>query len=386
MSFAEVLDKANIAELVDGIDTTDRSRVESALVADQADFSDFLALISPAAEGYLEEIAQKARSITLQRFGRIVLLYAPLYLSNECTNSCLYCGFNVHRKLPRITLTPDEALAEAEQLRQFGFAHVLLVCGEAPKYVPVSHLETILHSLRNDFPSLSLEIYPLSTSDYAQLIEAGADGLTLYQETYDRDIYAQVHPSGRKHDFNWRLGAAERAGEVGFRRLGIGSLLGLNDWKFEAVALALHADYLMKRFWKTQVTISFPRLRYASNDFQIASSVNDTELVQMMLALRILHHDTGFVISTREPASLRDRLIPLGVTQMSAGSRTEPGGYLNPAEEGSQFTVDDNRPPSIVAASIIQAGYEPVWKDWDRELHERSYDADYNQWNAKGSS
>jgi 2-iminoacetate synthase len=370
MTFNEVLHKADLAALRRRVDGIQLSRVERALARSEPGFNDFLTLISPAAAACLEPMAQLAHKITLRRFGRVILLYAPLYLSNECTNACLYCGFNQKRELPRITLTPDQILAEASYLRNWGFRHLLLVCGDAPAVVPVAALEQALELLKNDFASLSLEVYPLSAPGYMQVASAGADGLTLYQETYNREVYAHVHPAGRKRDYDWRLEAIERAGAAGLRRLGIGALLGLHDWRSEAIALALHADYLMKRFWRSQVTISFPRLRHTPESFTTPCPVSDPELVQLMLALRIFLPDAGMVLSTREPASLRDKLIPLGVTQMSAGSRTEPGGYLNPAEEGAQFSVEDHRSPAQVAESIRQAGYEPVWKDWDNLMHE----------------
>ncbi|MBU1651933.1 2-iminoacetate synthase ThiH, partial [bacterium] len=360
-------------------------RVASAINKDQADFSDFLALLSPAAQDYLEPMARQAHAISLRRFGRVILMYAPIYLSNECSNACVYCGFKATRDIPRISLNMEEILAEADQLKRWGFGHALLVSGEAPKVLPVARLAEILQALQPDFPSLSLEVYPLSGPGYAQMAEAGADGLTLYQETYDRNVYAKMHPRGKKKDFNWRLDAVERAGQVGMRRLGIGSLLGLNDWRAEAIALALHADYLMKKYWRTQVSISFPRLRNIPENFSIPSLVSDVEMVQMMLALRIFLHDAGIVVSTREPAELRDQLIPLGVTQMSAGSRTEPGGYIHPERRGEQFAVVDERSPAEVARAIQKAGYEPVWKDWDRLMHEGYSHEDHSQWNAQGS-
>ncbi|TKJ41257.1 2-iminoacetate synthase ThiH [candidate division LCP-89 bacterium B3_LCP] len=385
MSFTEILDRTDISRLVETIAGTSTSQVEAVLGKAEVNFSDFLALLSPAGENYLEEMAEQAQAITLRRFGRVILLYAPLYLSNVCSNSCVYCGFNVTRDVPRITLDIDEILSEAAHLKKWGFGHVLLVSGEAPKVLPVARLREIIQALSLDFPSLSLEIYPLSGPAYAQMAEAGADGLTLYQETYDRQVYASVHPRGKKRDFNWRLEAVERAGDVGFRRIGIGSLLGLNDWRWEGIALALHADYLMKRYWQTQITISFPRLRNIPGDFQPAYPVNDTSLVQLMLALRLFLNDAGFVISTREPASLRDHLIPLCVTQMSAGSRTEPGGYRHPVQEGAQFVVEDQRWPEEVAAAILKSGYEPVWKDWDYVMHEGSEHADHHKRDVQGS-
>ncbi len=384
MSFTERLINTDISRLRNQLEEITPSRVEAALAKPQASFSDFLALVSPAAEKYLEEMAQQARQISLRRFGRVILLYVPLYLTNECTNACLYCGFNVNRDLPRITLSLDEILSEAARLKSWGFGHLLLVSGEAPQVLPVARLEEITRTLSEDFPSISLEVYPLSGPAYAQMVEAGADGLTLYQETYNPDTYSIVHPSGRKRDFNWRLEAIERAGVVGFRRLGIGALLGLHDWRYEAIALAMHAEYLMKKFWKSQINISFPRLRNTPEDFTTPAPVDDASMVQLMLALRLYLHDAGLVLSTREPAWLRDRLVPLGITQMSAGSRTEPGGYLHPHEEGSQFLVDDHRPPEEVVEAIRRAGYEPVWKDWDHVMHEGYRHADYRQRDAQG--
>jgi 2-iminoacetate synthase len=384
MSFCDVIDRFDLASLRRQTDEITPGRVENVLGKTQVDFSDYLALISPAADPYLEEMARQAQAITLRRFGRIILLYAPLYLSNECSNACVYCGFNVRREFTRTTLSLDEIVSEAAYLKECGFGHLLLVSGEAPRVLPVARLVESLKVLADDFPSLSLEIYPLSGPGYAQMVEAGADGLTLYQETYDRNTYAAVHPGGRKRDYNWRLEAVERAGQVGFRRIGIGALLGLHDWRYEAIALALHGDYLMKRFWQSQISISFPRLRNLPEGFNIPAPVNDAALVQLMLALRLYLNDAGLIISTREPPHLRDRLIQLGTTQMSAGSRTEPGGYRHPADTGMQFSVEDSRPPSEIAELIRRSGYEPAWKDWDRVMHEGMPHADYRQRDAQG--
>lgn len=371
MSFWHEVQRADLRAMRQKIENITPGGVETALARSEYRFSDFLALLSPAAKKYLEPMAQLANRITQQRFGKVILLYAPLYLSNECTNACVYCGFNIHRKFPRTTLTLDEVITEAEYLKRWGFRHLLLVCGEAPQAVPLIWLEEVLQTLQPDFPSLSLEVYPLSLPAYAQLVAAGADGLTLYQETYDSDVYEAVHPAGRKRDFLWRLEAIERAGQAGFRRLGIGALLGLHDWRSEAVSLALHAEYLMKKFWKTQVTISFPRLRHTPEGFTPPAPVKDADLVQLILALRLFLPDVGFILSTREPTRFRDQLIGLGITQMSAGSRTDPGGYLHHVAEGEQFAVEDQRTPAQVAQAIRAHGYEPIWKDWDFELHNR---------------
>ncbi len=379
MSIRELLERTDLRRLRSELDVVGESAVEAALGRSSATFADFLTLLSPCAAAYLEPMAERARRITLQRFGRVILMYAPLYLSNACTNACSYCGFNVHRKTARIVLDEPSILAEAGVLHRAGFRHVLLVTGEAPSVFSVDHLAAALRCLAPQFSSLSLEVQPLTTEQYREMADAGADGLTLYQETYDRDVYASVHPAGRKRDYDYRIEAIGRAGEAGLRRLGIGALLGLHDARSEAIALALHADYLMKHYWRSQVSISFPRLRLPEDSPMRCNPVSDATLVQLLLALRIYLHDVGLVMSTRESSSFRDCLIPLGLTQMSAGSRTEPGGYLHPSRDAVQFEVEDCRSPSEVARAIRAAGYEPVWKDWDRLMHEGKVDAGYNQ-------
>jgi 2-iminoacetate synthase len=295
-------------------------------------------------------------------------MYAPVYVSNECTNRCVYCSFSASNPVPRTTLAIEQVLAEADVLRSLGFYHLLLVSGESHKAVPVQYFERLLQSLRGRAAYLGLEIYPLDAAEYGRLAQAGADGVTLYQETYDRAVYREVHPAGRKADFDWRLAAIERAGEAGMAKLNVGALLGLHDWRTEAIAVGLHASWLMNRFWRSQVSVSFPRLRRGPDAYAPSAPVDDSEMVQMMLAVRIFLPDAGIVLSTREPAQLRDALLPLGVTQMSAGSRTEPGGYSVPCEDGAQFDVQDRRSPGEVAEAIRMAGYEPVWKDWDRVI------------------
>lgn len=368
MKFEDLLRRADVESLAqESMGATDAD-VERALSRDVLTLSDFLALISPAAARYLEPMAQRARALTLQRFGRVILMYAPIYISNECTNRCVYCSFAVQNDIARTTLTADQAVQEAEVLRAEGFRHVLLVSGESRKAAPPETFAAVLRKLRPWAANLTLEVYPLEVSEYAQLVDAGADGVTLYQETYDRQVYAEVHPAGRKANYEYRLEALERAGEAGMARLNVGALLGLHPWRSEAAAVALHASFLMKRFWKSQTAVSLPRLRLGPSGYQPKHPVTDAELVQMIVAMRLFLPDAGIVLSTREPAHLRDALIPLGVTQMSAGSKTEPGGYTSPCEDGEQFAVSDRRSPQQVAEVIRRAGYEPVWKDWDRGL------------------
>lgn len=365
MSFYEEMKRYGWDALGQEIDVRSRLHVERALAASSLELEDLASLLSPAAEPYLEEIAQRAHRLTEQRFGRVIGLYAPLYLSNRCTNSCLYCGFNVHNRVDRLTLTAEQAAAEGEYLHNQGFRHLLLVSGEAPAVVTMAYLARVLERIRPLFSSLSIELYPMSTTAYQELIRHGVDGLVVYQETYDERRYGEVHPSGRKRNYHWRLETPERGGRAGFRSIGIGSLLGLNDWRVEGFFLALHAQYLSRTFWQSRITISFPRLRPAAGSYHAPSPVSDVHMVQLLTALRLYLPDAGLILSTRESPRLRDHFIPLGITAMSAGSCTEPGGYTHATHAEAQFAIADARPPQVMAQVIRQRGYEPVWKDWD---------------------
>jgi len=312
-------------------------------------------------------MAQLAHQLTIQRFGRTIRLYAPLYLSNHCTNSCRYCGFNKDNKFQRTRLTIAQALQEAEVIASEGFRDILLVSGEDRKFVTVDYLIELAKKLRGKFSSISVEIYPMSTAEYARLFDAGIDGVTLYQETYNRQAYSYYHPAGPKSDFENRLYAPDRIASSGMRQVGLGALLGLTNWRIETLALAEHAHFLIKRYWQSHISFSFPRLRpaYKVDGSQLKHVLSDKNLVQMILALRLCFADVGLVLSTREQAQLRYHLIKLGIIKLSAGSKTNPGGYSNRYEAIEQFEVNDNRSPAEVAAMIKQAGFEPVWKDRD---------------------
>lgn len=348
-------------------------------------------LISPKSDGELEALARESRALTLQNFGRTMRLFAPLYLSNECINNCRYCGFSRDNPILRVTLSLEQVMAEGRYLANEGFRQILLVAGEHPKFVSQTYLADCVRALAPDFSSIAIEVGPMEAAEYAPIVEAGAEGLVVYQETYDREIYAEMHTSGPKRDFNWRLDCAERGYEAGFRRIGIGALFGLARWQEEAVALAAHAEYLLKRCWRAQITVSLPRLRPAAGEFQPAFSMTDRELAQLICAFRITFPQVGIVLSTRERAALRDVLASLGVTMMSAGSHTDPGGYtgqgagdLHRTVRGSivapefqdgedlvaagQFEISDERSPAEVAAVLRRRGFEPVWKDWDPAL------------------
>jgi 2-iminoacetate synthase len=372
--------------------------VESAINRGKFSLTDFAALISPAGAELLESMGQRAHLLTQQRFGKVIRMFAPLYLSNECVNNCQYCGFSRDNQILRVTLTLEEALREAAEIKSQGFRNLLLVAGEHPKFVSNNYLQNCITALRPDWPSLSLEVGPMDEAEYAPFAAAGADGLVVFQETYDREVYAKMHTSGPKRDFDWRVGTPERAYAAGFRRLGISPLYGLADWRFDALSAAAHADYLLRNCWKAAITISLPRLRPCAGEFQPLTLMSDRELAQLICAFRIMFPDVGIVLSTRESPRLRDGLIPLGVTMLSAGSHTEPGGYtgagrekihftqrgiIKPIAAGAsewaatpnratnatgQFNIADERSAGEVADLIRKLGYEPVWKDWDAAL------------------
>lgn len=326
--------------------------------------ADLAALLSPAADSLLQEMAARSAAITAQRFGRTTQIYAPLYLSNLCSNHCLYCGFSVHNKIDRRILSIEEAEQEAMILHRRGFNHILLVSGEAPR-LDVGYLEDLAVKLRQRFASISIEVQPLSTEEYGRLFAAGISSVAIYQETYDRQTYKKVHLAGRKSDYDHRLNTPARAAAGKMREVGIGALLGLADWRAEGLALGHHLAWLRKNFWKTALTVSFPRMRPAAGDFISPVHVTERDLSQLIFALRIFDPDVGIILSTREEPRYRDGMIGLGPTRYSAGSCTAPGGYSNPAQNGEQFAIGDHRTITEVCAAISQKGYDPVRKDWD---------------------
>jgi 2-iminoacetate synthase len=361
-----------LATDVDGlralVDRSTDADVERALRrTGRRSLEDFAALLSPAAAERLEDLAQAAHDTTVRRFGRTIHLFAPLYLSNECVSSCTYCGFAAENEIARRTLSPDEVLAEAQELTSRGFRHLLLVAGEHARIVSKDYLVECARVLAPYVPSLSVEVQVWDVETYRRLVEAGCDGLVVYQETYDRGTYGAVHLKGKKRNYDWRLAAPDRGAQAGMRRLGIGALLGLHDdWRTEALSLAAHARALVLRWWRCEVSVSLPRLRPAAGGYEPADPVGDRDFVQLLCALRLLLPDLGISLSTREPPELRDALLRLGVTHLSAGSHTEPGGYASPSDAEPQFEISDTRSPAEMAAVLRAAGYDPVWKDWER--------------------
>lgn len=350
----------------------------------------FEELMRPKTDAELEAMAQLSRALTLKHFGKAMRLFAPIYLSNECINSCKYCGFARENAILRVTLEVEQVVREARHLLAEGFRNLLLVAGEHPKFVSGEYLEQCVRTLAAETPGISLEVGPMETEAYLPLVKAGAEGLVVYQETYHRETYAELHTFGPKKDYDFRLDTPERAYAAGFRRIGIAPLFGLWDWREEAVSLAMHAEHLLKNCWKAQITVSLPRLRPAAGGFQPRYFMPDREFVQLVCALRITFPQAGIVLSTREPAALRDALVPLGITMMSAGSHTEPGGYTGQGRESlhqtvrgkkvepaiqppdtaatEQFAIADERSAGEVATLLRRKGFEPVWKDWDQAI------------------
>jgi 2-iminoacetate synthase len=348
----------------------------------------FAALLEPKGPAQIEAMAHESRLITRRNFGRTMRLFAPLYVSNECVNNCSYCGFSRdNNAILRVTLTIDQVIREARHLLEQGFRNILLVAGEHPRFVSDGYLEECIRALRDVVPTIGIEVGPMEAPEYEQMVKAGAEGLVVYQETYDRVVYEQMHTAGPKKDFDWRLACPERGYTGGFRRIGIGALFGLSDWRLEALRLAAHLEHLYKHCWKSTFTVAFPRLRPAAGGFKPMTDFPDWALVQTICAFRLTFPEVGIVLSTREPAPLRDALAPLGITMMSAGSHTEPGGYTGAGSDDlhltvkgrrvelaattgrtraeGQFGIADERTPQGVAEMLRARGLDPVWKDWD---------------------
>lgn len=321
-------------------------------------------LLSPRAAGYLEPMAQKAHRLTVQHFGRTVLLYTPLYLANHCANHCVYCSFSAQNQLVRKKLTIEEVEAEARAIAATGLRHILILTGESTIRTPVSYIQQCVQVLKKYFDSISIEIYPLSTDDYARLISAGVDALTIYQEVYNEEMYKQLHLKGPKKEYLYRLDAPERGCLAKMRAVNVGALLGLEDWRKEAFFTGLHANYLQNKYLDTEISVSVPRIRPNIGGFIPKFNLSDRDLAQVILAFRLLMPRAGITLSTRERAELRNHLVKLGITKMSAGVSTEVGGHTGGGEGTGQFEISDNRGVGEISNMLVRQGYQPVYKDW----------------------
>jgi 2-iminoacetate synthase len=369
MSFLNLFQQHSWQSMNDRIYNKNETDVERVLAKrGKRDLDDFCALVSPAATPYLEAMAQQSHDLTRKRFGNTTQLYIPLYLSNECHNICTYCGFSVDNKIKRLTLNQEQIMAEVEVIKSHGFEHVLLVTGEANRTVGVDYLSQVCDWLRPHFSSISIEVQALEQADYAHLIKHGLNSVMIYQETYHQANYQQYHPKGKKRNFEYRLDTPDRLGKAGIHRIGLGALLGLEDWRVDSSFVALHLSYLQRQYWQTKYSISLPRLRPAEGFQSPNVVVHDRDFVQLITAYRLFNENVEISLSTRENQQFRDQLLKLGVTTMSAGSKTDPGGYTMDDEALEQFEIDDDRTPKEVAAMIKSQGFEPVWKDWDTIL------------------
>lgn len=368
MGFLEIFNTYNWDQVKDSIYTKTAREVEAALEKSRRDLEDFKALISPAATAYLEPMAQLSHQLTQKRFGKTIQMYIPLYLSNECQNICTYCGFSYDNKLPRRTLHDKEILQEVEAIKKLGYDHVLLVTGEATQTVGVPYFKKVLKLIEPYFSHISMEVQPLDQADYEELIELGLNTVLVYQETYHKEDYRKHHPKGKKSNFDYRIDTPDRLGRAGIHKMGLGVLIGLEDWRTDSFFTALHLDYLERTYWKSKYSISFPRLRPFSGGLEPKVEMTDKELVQLICAYRLFNEEVELSMSTRESQKFRNNIIKLGITSISAGSKTNPGGYAVEPQSLEQFEIDDIRSPQEIAAVIKAQGYEPVWKDWDHSL------------------
>ncbi|KAA5540329.1 2-iminoacetate synthase ThiH [Adhaeribacter rhizoryzae] len=365
-SFKAIFDSYSWDEVKKSIYAKTAADVERALAAPKRTLEDFKALISPAATAYLEHMAQLSQQLTQKRFGKTMQLYVPLYLSNECQNICTYCGFSLDNKVRRKTLSGVEIMQEVAAIKAMGYDHVLLVTGEANQTVHVEYFKKVLELIRPHFSHISMEVQPLEVADYEALIPYGLNTVLVYQETYHQEDYRQHHPKGKKSNFYYRLDTPDRLGEAGIHKIGLGVLIGLEDWRTDSFFTALHLNYLEKTYWQTRYSLSFPRLRPFSGGLEPKVEMTDKELVQLICAYRLFYEEVELSISTRESEKFRNNIIRLGITAMSAGSKTNPGGYVVEPESLEQFEISDERSPAEITAMLKAQGYEPVWKDWDR--------------------
>lgn len=363
MSFYDIWQTLDWDELGQRIQQTTASDVERALSQPVRGVQEFAALISPAAAPYLEKMAAMAQQATRRRFGQGVNMYLPLYLTNLCANDCSYCGFSMSNKLKRKVLDEDEARRECEVIRQLGYETLLLVTGEHETKGGMAYFRKMLPAVKPYAAYLMMEVQPLSTEEYRELISLGLDGVMVYQETYHAPTYAEHHLRGKKQDMRWRMETPDRLGEAGMDKIGLGALLGLADWRIDSLMVAYHLTYLRKRYWQSRYSLSFPRLRPCTGGFNPDHPMTDRQLIQLICAWRLFDNELELSLSTRESASFRDAVIPLGITSVSAGSKTQPGGYAESAIELEQFTINDDRSAVHVARAIKANGLEVIWHD-----------------------
>ena len=372
-SFIDIFNDYNWDETLSEIQQKTEKEVLHALQTSKCTLDDFKALVSPAARPFIEQMAQKSRELTKKRFGNTIQLYTPMYLSNECQNICTYCGFSLTNKIPRRTLTDAEILKEVEFLKSKKYDHILLVTGEANKTVGVDYIKNAIQLIRSHFSNITIEVQPLDQEEYELLIQNGLYAVLVYQETYHREEYKKHHPKGKKSNFDYRLETPDRLGKAGIHKIGLGALFGLEDWRAESFFTALHLSYLQKTYWKTKYSISFPRLRPYSGGLDPKVEMTDSDLVQLICAFRIFNEDVELSISTRESEVFRNNIVHLGITSMSAESKTNPGGYVVEKQSLEQFEISDERTTEEIAEMLRNHGLEVVWKDWENNWEPQAH-------------
>ena len=365
--FSDELEKISWEETTKAIYSKTDADVLRALSKEHCDIDDFMALISPAAEKYLEPMAALSKKYTEERFGRTISMFIPLYITNSCTNSCVYCGFHVSNHMKRTILTPEQIEDECIAIKKLApFENLLLVTGENPAKAGVPYLAKALDVCKKYFSNMKIEVMPLKAEEYAELTEHGLNGVICFQETYNKARYNVYHPRGMKSNFEWRVNGFDRMGQAGVHSIGMGVLIGLEEWRTDVTMMAYHLRYLQKHYWRTKYSVNFPRMRPAQNEgFHPNCYMSDRELAQATFAMRIFDHDVDISYSTREPAYIRDNMCTLGVTTMSAESKVNPGGYHTYPQALEQFSVSDERKASVINQRLRELGREPVWKDWD---------------------
>lgn len=363
MSFFDVLSKYDVDKFKELVDSKTDKDIELALAKQGAHtIDDFAALISERARThYLDVMVQMSMQLTRKRFGRCINMYLPLYLTNLCSNKCAYCGFSVANKFKRVVLTLEEIEEELQAMNKMGYTNILLVSGENSHKAGMPYFEQVLPLAKNYADYLQMEVQPLETDEYARLKELGLDAVSVYQETYHPEYYKKVHLAGKKADMRFRMETPDRLGQAGIDKVGMGALLGLYDWKVDLVATAMHVLYMRDKHWKTNLSISFPRLRPAQGGFEPHSPVSDAKLLQIICAWRIFDNELDLTISTRESAQFRDLILPVGITALSAGSSTEPGGYAHKGQNLEQWTVNDARPVDEVVKVMEESGFDAVF-------------------------
>lgn len=366
LTFSAVLANLNQTELL--LTPYTAADVRRALQQHQLQLHDLMALLSPAATALLPELLHKASQLTRQHFGAARQLFAPLYMSNLCANECTYCGFSMSQAVKRRVLDSDELRQEAQAIKAMGHDQLLLVAGEHERKVGMTYFRQQIPLLRPLFSRLMLEVQPLATHEYLELKQLGIDTVLVYQETYQPTAYQQYHLKGKKTDLIWRLDTPDRLGQAGIDKIGLGILLGLADWRIDALRLATHLRYLQQHYWRCQYSVALPRLRPCSGGISPAFDISDRQLVQLYAAFRIFAPEVDLTLSTREPAQLRDLLVQLLITSLSAGSKTQPGGYQVAPQSLEQFSIDDDRSPAQVAQRLQELALQPVWTNWHPAL------------------